>query len=99
MDALFSLLSIIPMLFVISYIGIIVGLIFIIIKIVRAFTAIAESQKAIAESQQEISLKLGKLNAILANRQTTGNNGQSFRDTGTGGRQSSEPATAPEQNQ
>ncbi len=98
MDALFSLLTIIPILFAISYIAIIVGIILIIIKIVRAFMAIAESQKAIAESQQEISLKLGKLNAILANRQTTGNNAQSHRDTGAGAGQPSEPTTPPEQN-
>lgn len=97
METLFELLTIIPAIVVLFYIAIFIVIVIVIIKIIRAFLAIAESQRAIAESQQEISLKLGKLNAILANRQTTGNSAQSFRDTGAGAGQSSEPTTPPEQ--
>lgn len=74
-----------------------IGVIITIVHTVRAIISIAKSQIEIAESLQEISIKIGKQNAILANQQTTGNSAQSFRDTGAGAGQSSEPATAPEQ--
>lgn len=81
-----------------TWYGILIRVLFwigVIVAIVLTILAL----RSIAISLNEISIKLGKQNAILANRQTTGNSAQSFRDTGTGDRQPSEPATAPEQNQ
>ena len=73
-------------LYILFWIGVIVAIVFTVLAL-----------WSIAKSLKEISIKISKQNAILANRQTTDNSAQSFRDTGTGAGQSSEPATDPEQ--